>query len=159
MTSESVKKTFLIRHFMREDLENELKFKLDLESISDGNIRKIFSINPKLHDNLDQFAELISIYKTDTRKDFCIANGQLCLNFDKYEKLAVEDVRVEEEVKTITRTIQFGPRKGQTETKTIFESKDIMTYFNPEECEVWSSPFLRCLSYVPMFPRGTGRLK
>lgn len=156
MTSESVKKTFLIRHFMREDLENELKFKSGLESISDGDIRKIFSINPKLHDNLDQFAELISIYKTDTRKDFCTANSQLCLNFGKYEKLAVEDVRVEEKVKTLTRTIQFGPRKGQTETKTTIESTDIMTYFNPEECEVWSSPFLRCLQTAMFIARLLG---
>lgn len=156
MTSESVKKTFLIRHFMREDLEDYPKFKSDLESISDGDIRKISSINPKLHDNLDQFVELISIYKTDTRKDFCTTNAQLCLNFDKYEKLAIEKITVEREEIIGERRINVGPRAGtMVPTKTIV-SKDIMTYFNPEECEVWSSPFLRCLQTAMFIARLLG---
>lgn len=156
MTSESVKKTFLIRHFEREDLENESKFRSELESISDNDIRKVFSINPKLHDNLDQFAELLSIYKTDSRKEFCEGNNQVCLNFDKYEKIAVEDIKIETKEIIIDRVIKFGPRKGQTESKKIIESKNIMTYFDPKECEVWSSPFLRCLQTAMFIARLLG---
>jgi len=121
------------------------QFLLGNFSIESRDVQKIYEINPRLHDNLAQFDDLISIYKTEARGKYCDSNDKICDEFGKYERLVAEEIRKIEEIKEVTRIIRFGPKKGEMETRIITESRTIITCFDSSECEIWSSPFLRCL--------------
>lgn len=145
MSTESSKNIYLIRHFEREDLKDEAKFNLELSAIDDINLRKIASINPALHDNLYRFEDFTHIYKFPEREKYCDDAELLCSEFIKYEKLVIEHIEKIVNIRQVPRMIRFGPHQGDIKMDIVKETNIVTKYFNSEECEIWSSPFLRCL--------------
>jgi broad specificity phosphatase PhoE len=145
MSEDYPKKFFLIRHFEREDLKNETKFNSEISTIVDINLRKIYAINPALYDDLNKFNDLVRMYKLGDYEKYCDDHESICEEFVKYENLVIKHIEKITSIREVPRLITIGSKRGQTKIDTINETRIIKTYFNSDECEIWSSPFLRCL--------------
>ena len=131
---EHIRKTFLIRHFSRQDTENENVFKEYIESIKDIELKKIVSINIPINDDLEKFQnETININKKN-------------IFFERYyHPLIIKEIQQIITTNMVTKTYRYGPKKGITETVPERLTTKVINYFDPKLCEIWSSPFLRCL--------------
>ena len=125
MSAELVKKIMLLRHFQRQDLEDEIGFKSEFSSIDDINIKKIYKINTKLYDDLLKFNDLMPIYKNSDEKTlYCERESKVCDDFDKYELLATNVIN------RIKNTINYIYVNSVTPNIFVVTHADSVKQFN-----------------------------